>query len=126
VYELSIKGHFDAAHAIRDYPGECRNLHGHTWDVEVTVEGIELDDIGIVYDFKKLKADLNAVLERYDHGYLNEIPPFDLLNTTAENLAKVIFDDLGERVGDEVRVVAVSVWESPIAKITYRGSAASR
>ncbi len=94
MYELTIKGHFDAAHAIRDYPGECRNLHGHTWDVEVTVEGAELDDIGIVYDFKRLKADLGQVLERYDHGYLNEIPPFDVLNTTAENLAKVIFEEL--------------------------------
>ncbi len=121
MYELTITGHFDAAHAIRDYPGECRNLHGHTWDVEVTVEGSELDEIGIVYDFKRLKTDLAAVLERFDHGYLNEIPPFDVLNTTAENLATVVFDELSERVGDEVRVVAVSVWESPIAKITYRG-----
>ena len=124
MYELAIKGHFDAAHAIRDYPGECRNLHGHTWDVEVTIEGVELDGIGIVYDFKRLKVDLNAVLDRYDHGYLNEIAPFDVLNTTAENLAKVIFDELAERVGDEVKVVSVSVWESPVAKITYRGDAA--
>jgi 6-pyruvoyltetrahydropterin/6-carboxytetrahydropterin synthase len=121
VYELTIKEHFDAAHAIRDYPGECRNLHGHTWDVEVTVEGAELDGIGIVYDFKQLKADLGAVLERYDHAYLNDVPPFDVLNTTAENLAKVIFEELVSVVGDEVTVSAVSVWESPIAKITYRG-----
>lgn len=121
MYELTIKGHFDAAHAIRDYPGECRNLHGHTWDVEVTVEGRELDGIGIVYDFKRLKEDLGAVLERYDHAYLNEVPPFDVLNTTAENLAKVVFEELAERVGAEVQVAAVSVWESPIAKITYRG-----
>ncbi len=122
MYELSITGHFDAAHAIREYPGECRNLHGHTWDVEVTVEGSELDEIGIVYDFKQLKADLGMVLGRYDHGYLNEIPPFDVLNTTAENLARVIFDELAARVGEQVRVIAVSVWESPVAKITYRGT----
>jgi 6-pyruvoyltetrahydropterin/6-carboxytetrahydropterin synthase len=122
VYELTIKGHFDAAHAIRDYPGECRNLHGHTWDVEVSVEGVELDEIGIVYDFKQLKTDLAEVLEPYDHAYLNDVPPFDVLNTTAENLAKVLFDELAERVGDRVKVVAVSVWESPIAKITYRGA----
>ncbi len=122
MYELTIKGHFDAAHAIRDYPGECRNLHGHTWDVEVSVEGLELDEIGIVYDFKQLKADLTEVLEPYDHAYLNDVPPFDVLNTTAENLAKVLFEELAERVGDRVKVVAVSVWESPIAKITYRGA----
>ena len=51
-YELTVKGHFDAAHHLYGYPGECKNLHGHTWDVEVTVAATELDEIGIVYDFK--------------------------------------------------------------------------
>lgn len=120
MYELTIKGHFDAAHSIRDYPGECRNLHGHTWDVEVTVEGEELDAIGIVYDFKSLKADLSGVLERYDHVCLNDVPPFDVLNTTAENLARVIYEELEGKVGSQVRVKEVVVWESPIAKLVYR------
>jgi 6-pyruvoyl tetrahydropterin synthase/QueD family protein len=78
MYELTIKAHFDAAHALRGYPGECKNLHGHTWDVEVTVLGSDLDDIGIVYDFKRLK------------------------------------------VGEQVKVKEIVVWESPIAKIVYR------
>ena len=77
MYELTVKSHFDAAHALRGYPGECRKLHGHTWDVEVTVAGETLDDVGIVYDFKSLKDDLNAVLDEYDHAYLNDVPPFD-------------------------------------------------
>ena len=47
MYDLMIKGHFDAAHALHGYPGECRNLHGHTWDVEVVVRGSELDEVGI-------------------------------------------------------------------------------
>ena len=122
MYELSITGHFDAAHALDGYPGECRNLHGHTWDVEVAVAGSSLDDIGIVYDFKRLKEDLSAVLEPFDHAYLNEVEPFDTLNPTAENLARVIFEHLAEVVDDAVSVIEVSVWESPIAKITYRGS----
>jgi 6-pyruvoyltetrahydropterin/6-carboxytetrahydropterin synthase len=120
MYELTIKGHFDAAHAIRDYPGECRNLHGHTWDVEVTVAGERLDEIGIVYDFKSLKADLGAVLQRFDHVCLNDVQPFDVLNTTAENLARVIFEELEGTVGDQVRVKEVAVWESPVAKLVYR------
>jgi 6-pyruvoyltetrahydropterin/6-carboxytetrahydropterin synthase len=120
MYELSVKGHFDAAHALRDYPGECKNLHGHTWDVEVTVEGEDLDEIEIVYDFKRLKADLAVVLDRFDHGYLNEVPPFDAQSPTAENLARVIFDELEALVGEQVRVKEVAVWESPIAKIVYR------
>jgi 6-pyruvoyltetrahydropterin/6-carboxytetrahydropterin synthase len=121
VYELTVKGHFDAAHALHGYPGECRELHGHTWDIEVTVRGEHLDSVGIVYDFKRLKQDLAAVLDRYDHAYLNEVPPFDSLNPTAENLARVVFEEVGERVGAEVTVAEVAVWESPIARIVYRG-----
>jgi len=120
MYELMICGHFDAAHALHGYPGECRELHGHTWDVEVVVRGSELDAVGIVYDFKTLKADLHSVLEPLDHHYLNDVSPFDRMNPTAENLARHIYQELEARVGAEVAVVEVSVWESPIAKITYR------
>ncbi len=119
-YELTVKGHFDAAHRLYGYPGECRNLHGHTWEVEVTVAGAELDDIGILYDFKALKSDLNAVLGRYDHVLINEVEPFDTVSPTAENLARVIAAALEERVASGVRVVEVVVWESPVARISYR------
>lgn len=119
-YELTVKGHFDAAHHLYGYPGECRELHGHTWDVEVTVSAEDLDEIGIVYDFKSLKADLASVLETYDHVLINQVPPFDEISPTAENLAKIIFERLSEKVDKRVRVVEVAVWESPIAKLVYR------
>ncbi len=119
-YELSVKGHFDAAHHLYGYPGECRNLHGHTWDVEVTVVAPELDEIGIVYDFKSLKADLAAVLDEYDHVLINEVSPFDEISPTAENLARVICERLSAAVDPRVAVKEVAVWESPIAKLVYR------
>lgn len=120
MYNLTVKSHFDAAHALRGYPGECKNLHGHTWDIEVTVSGETLDEIGIVYDFKSLKDDLGKVLADYDHAYLNDVAPFDVLSPTAENLAKVIYDRLAATVDPRVNVTEVAVWESPIAKLTYR------
>ena len=120
MYDLMIRGHFDAAHALHGYPGECRELHGHTWDVEVVVRGTELDEVGIVYDFKTLRTDLNGVLERLDHRYLNDVQPFDRINPTAENLARFIYEQLAGRVERGVTVTEVSVWESPIARITYR------
>lgn len=120
MYDLMIRGHFDAAHALRGYQGECQRLHGHTWDVEVTVRGDRLDHVGIVYDFKTLKDDLAAVLEPLDHAYLNEVPPFDERNATAEHLSRFLYEQLAARIGDAVEVVEVSVWESPIARITYR------
>ena len=120
MYSLTVKSHFDAAHALRGYPGECKNLHGHTWDIEVTVAAEALDDIGIVYDFKLLKQDLALVLADYDHVYLNDVPPFDELSPTAEHLAKVIYDRLAASMDPRVSVSEVAVWESPIAKLTYR------
>ncbi len=120
MYELSVKGHFDAAHALHGYPGECRRLHGHTWDVEVVVAGDSLDDVGILYDFKTLKDDLARVLAPLDHAYLNDAPPFDRENPTAENLARYVYEKLTSTVGAAVVVREVAVWESPVAKITYR------
>ena len=119
MYELTVRDHFDAAHTLRGYDGECSRLHGHTWDVDVTVAGDRLDAVGIVYDFKRLKAELHAVLGDYDHVFLDEVPPFDALNATAENLARVIHERLTAIV-EGVTVLEVAVWESPVAKLTYR------
>jgi 6-pyruvoyltetrahydropterin/6-carboxytetrahydropterin synthase len=112
--------HFDAAHALVGYPGECKNLHGHTWDIEVSVAGTQLDEVGIVYDFKDLKAQLGAILKNYDHKYLNEIAPFDTLNPTAENLARIIYEQLERSLPANVELVEVVVWESPKARLSYR------
>ncbi|MBQ1448525.1 MAG: 6-carboxytetrahydropterin synthase QueD [Coriobacteriales bacterium] len=120
LYELTVREHFDAAHALRGYPGQCRDLHGHTWDVEVSVAGTELDDIGILYDFKKLKDDLRTILDAYDHAYLNEVKPFDEMNSTAENLARVIYERLDERLPEQVHLTEVCVWESPVARLRFR------
>ncbi len=120
MYELTVRDHFDAAHSLRGYPGECQRLHGHTWDVDVTVRGDRLDEIGIVYDFKTLKDDLSRVLAAYDHVLIDEVPPFDEMNATAENLARVIFERMAGVVAGGAEVVEVSVWESPAAKLTYR------
>jgi 6-pyruvoyltetrahydropterin/6-carboxytetrahydropterin synthase len=120
IYTLTVKEHFDAAHALVGYPGECQNLHGHTWDVEVSVSGSKLDDIGIVYDFKALKQDLHAILSKYDHHYLNEVAPFDNINATAENLARVIYEQLEQMLPEHICLVETAVWESPIARLSFR------
>lgn len=121
MYYLQVSSHFDAAHALRGYDGECQRLHGHTWTVDVTVKGDTLDHVGIVYDFKALKKDLNAILSRLDHRYLNEVAPFDTMNSTAENMSRWIYEQLTDKLSQApVELVEVSVWESPVAKTTYR------
>ncbi|MCL2491612.1 MAG: 6-carboxytetrahydropterin synthase QueD [Coriobacteriia bacterium] len=120
IYSLQVKWHFDAAHRLYNYPGECSELHGHTWEVEATVESDTLNDIEIVYDFKDLKTDLALILDAYDHKLINDVPPFDEISPTAENLARVVFEELSDRIGNTVRVAEVAVWESPVARVGYR------
>lgn len=121
MFELTIKTHFDAAHFLVDYPGECARLHGHSYLVEVTIAGKTLNKIGLLYDFKDLKEKTNEIVSRFDHRYLNEIPPFDKTSPTAENLAKYIFDELKKTIPQEIGIKQVSVWESPTARLSYYG-----
>lgn len=103
---------FEAAHQLPWHPGKCRDLHGHSYRLEVTVEG-PITDQGIVIDF----ADVRAVVERsvirdLDHRYLNDV----LDNPTAELIAHHIWktieaaDDPGLGAG---RLVRLRLWETP-------------
>ncbi|MDP2689615.1 MAG: 6-carboxytetrahydropterin synthase QueD [Deltaproteobacteria bacterium] len=122
MYELTIKSTFSSAHNLRGYEGACENLHGHNWKVEVSVRAEALDPIGMVMDFKKLKAEARKTLSKLDHRYLNEVPPFDSENATAENLARFIFTEIsGALNSGAVRVSKVVVWESDDASAAYYG-----
>ncbi len=120
MYSLTVKDHFDAAHALVGYDGPCQFLHGHTWDIEVVLSGSQLDEVGILYDFKDIKRDLHDILDAYDHTYINDVPPFDTINPTAEHLSRVIYHRLASTLPAHIELTEVSVWESPIAKVTYR------
>ncbi len=121
MYELTIVTGFSSAHNLRGYEGACERLHGHNWKVEVHVEVEQLDHIDMGVDFKRLKAEAARVVGYLDHRYLNELPPFDRLNTTAENIARYIFDELSLALNDgNVRVRKVRVWESENASAAYR------
>lgn len=121
MYELTVVVEFEAAHRIVDYPGKCNRLHGHNWVVEVTIKGNRLNDLGMLYDFKELKKEVNLTIERLDHVYLNELEPFQIQNPTAEYIAKYIFEELAKnpRLGGDLRVGSVKVWESPKSAVTY-------
>ncbi|HQO77373.1 MAG TPA: 6-carboxytetrahydropterin synthase, partial [Thermodesulfobacteriota bacterium] len=93
--------------------GPCETLHGHNWKVVAAVKAQELDHLGMVVDFKVLKQALKSIIERMDHTYLNEVPPFDRLNPTSEHIARFIFYELGKVINDDrKRVSEIRVWES--------------
>jgi len=119
-YTLKVVSDFAAAHSLRNYPGDCSRLHGHNWKVEVEVQASELDALGMAIDFKTVKQLTKRVTDELDHGYLNEIPPFDALNPTAENIAAHIYRRLGEEINEQrVQVHAVTVWETERACVRY-------
>ena len=120
MFVLKIVTDFASAHSLRNYPGDCARLHGHNWQVEVSVCSNVLDDNGIAIDFREIKKQTKLVIKRLDHQYLNEIKPFDVLNPTAENIAKYFFDEVGLLINNEdIKVIEVLIWETPRSAVTY-------
>ena len=121
MYEVMIEEEFSAAHALRGYRGKCENLHGHNWKVEVYVRGERLDDVGMLVDFKELKAATRRVMHYLDHQNLNELQPFAVeLNPSSEHLAGFILQEVGGAINNDcVKVYKVRVWETPSTCATY-------
>ena len=119
MYELSIESHFSAAHYLKGYEGKCKNLHGHTFKVEVTVMGDQLDELGMVADFGILKERLNDLLETMDHSCLSDLEYFKDINPTSENIAKLIYEQYSVLVSP-LEVKCVRVWESDTSCVLYK------
>jgi len=120
MYHLTIYTHFAAAHNLINYQGDCENLHGHNWKVEVTVAARELNNAGLGIDFKILKAETKKTLELLDHKYLNDIPPFKEISPSSENISRFLYEKLSGIINDDnVKIESVKVWESENACAAY-------
>ncbi len=120
MYQITVEGHLDAAHFLRGYQGRCEALHGHRFRVVMRVKATVLDGIGIAYDFSLLKKQLGEVTLRFDHTCLNDIPPFDHLNPSSENIASVIYHEMKPKLaGAPVTLSCVEVWESPESSAAF-------
>lgn len=120
MYELMIETTFSAAHQLRGYKGKCEELHGHNWKVQVHVTASKLNEIDIAMDFHDLKAYTNEIIKQLDHSMLNDLFPFTEINPSSENIARWIFESLKKKINtDDIRVSAVTVWESDTASATY-------
>lgn len=119
LYTLTVRSSFSAAHRLAEYAGNCERLHGHNWEVEAAVESRTLDGQGIALDFRILKGALNGLLAELDHRYLNEVPPFDGMNPSSENIARYLFERLEEKVPPPARLARITVWESEDARAEF-------
>ena len=120
MYGITVEKHFDAAHFLRGYKGKCEEMHGHRYRVVVKISAEKLDDIGLAYDFSDLKRHLKAIIDRFDHTCLNDVPPFDKINPSSENIAAAIYGELKEKLaGDPVKLTSVEAWETPHQGVIY-------
>ncbi len=123
MYEISVEETFAAAHNLRGYKGKCEELHGHNYKVRVTLAGNELDATGLLCDFVHVKQAIQAVIRLLDHKYLNELPPFDTVNPSAENIARYIYDETTKQLqppSNGAGIASIQVWETDAASATYR------
>jgi len=123
MFEVAVEQGFASAHALRNYKGRCENVHGHNWKVRVVIEGRQLDEAGMLVDFLDVKSLMARIIDRIDHQFLNEIPPFDVTNPSAENIAEYFYQRMNEGLTATpvpVRIREVKIWETDIQSATYR------
>jgi len=122
MFEVTVEQTFAAGHALRNYRGKCENVHGHNYRVRVTVQGDQLDATGLLVDFLEVNRLISGTVEYLDHQFINDLPPFDQLNPSAENIAKYFFDKVSGGLKSDVaaRVSQVQVWETDTSSAVYR------
>jgi 6-pyruvoyltetrahydropterin/6-carboxytetrahydropterin synthase len=123
MFHLSIITSFAAAHNLLHYQGDCENLHGHNWKVEVTVSTEGLDKSGLGIDFKILKKHTREIMNYLDHKYLNDLDAFKNISPSSEQIARFIFEQMEKSLQEyKVIVQKITVWESDNAYAAYTRS----
>jgi 6-pyruvoyltetrahydropterin/6-carboxytetrahydropterin synthase len=120
MFEVEVQTHFSAAHHLRNYQGACENPHGHNWEVVVHVRGEQLDEAGLLLDFKLLRSATKEILEELDHTDINTHEAFLVANPSSENISRYLHGKLSEML-DCARygVYSVTVEETRGARATY-------
>jgi 6-pyruvoyltetrahydropterin/6-carboxytetrahydropterin synthase len=124
MFEVTVEAGFSSGHYLRNYRGKCENPHGHNYKVFVTLIGEELDEAGMLLDFKLLKQVMRPTVEYLDHFMINDLKPFDVeLNPSAENLAKYFYDQtskqLHEMTAGRVQVKDCTLYETDTSFARY-------
>ncbi|HLK05008.1 MAG TPA: 6-carboxytetrahydropterin synthase QueD [Candidatus Acidoferrum sp.] len=123
MYRVSVEETFSSGHALRGYKGKCENVHGHNYRVQVSIEGPQLDGIGLLVDFTHVKQALRGIIKEIDHQFLNDLEPFKTVNPSAENMAKYFYEQMTARLKEMpqgVRLIEAVIWETDTANAVYR------
>jgi 6-pyruvoyltetrahydropterin/6-carboxytetrahydropterin synthase len=123
MFQVSVEEMFSAGHALRGYRGKCENPHGHNYRVRVTLEGPQLDSIGLLCDFAELKTVMRGIIGGLDHQFMNDLEAFRTVNPSAENMAKYFYDEITRQLKGlppGARVTDTIVWETDTTSAQYR------
>ncbi len=118
MFELEVRRTFSAAHSVKIH-GVQEPLHGHDWQVDLVVRAADLDSEGMACDFHELERALDGVLRPFANRNLNETPPFDARNPTAEAVAQHIAQEMTLRIPSRVKILSVRVTEAPGCAARY-------
>jgi 6-pyruvoyltetrahydropterin/6-carboxytetrahydropterin synthase len=121
MFVVSVQAHYDSAHFLRNYKGKCERLHGHRYVVELALAADALNESGIAYDFVDVKRELRGLADHLDHENLNDLPPFDTVEPSAENQARYFYEEMRRRLPAPMNdaVLYVRVWETPTQWAQY-------
>ena len=122
-FTIRVEARFEAAHNLREYKGAPEPLHGHSWKVEAKFKCAKLDHEDIGIDYVEAEKAIRELARRFDHRYINEVPPFDKINPTSENIARWFFDELNRpQIRQNTKLTEVIVWEGLEAYVAYSKS----
>ncbi len=124
MFEVTVEAGFSSGHYLRNYRGKCENPHGHNYKVFVTLVGEELDEAGMLLDFKLLKQVMRPTVDYLDHRMINDLEPFvSEINPSAENLAKYFYQQtstqLHHMTQGRVRVKDCTLYETDTSFARY-------
>jgi 6-pyruvoyltetrahydropterin/6-carboxytetrahydropterin synthase len=121
MFVVTVQAHYDSAHFLRNYQGKCERMHGHRYVVEVALATDQLDVAGIAFDFVDVKRELRVLSEYLDHQNLNELPPFDRIEPSAEEQARWFHGELKQTLPGAMAaaLLYVKVWETPTQFALY-------
>jgi 6-pyruvoyltetrahydropterin/6-carboxytetrahydropterin synthase len=122
MFAIGVVTQFEAAHQLRGDFGPASRLHGHTYRVEIEVDGSKLQPDGTLFDIGTLQAWVDAIVQELHYQNLDEHSAFSDRNTTAEELARYVWNALAPRLDSHgLASLRVRIWESPQAYAVCSG-----
>jgi len=119
LFTVSVETHFWASHQLALPDGSKEPLHHHNWSVTAEVRSDKLNSMGLVMDFCRLKTAVDDIVAEFDNGQLDKIDYFQRNNSSAENVAKYVYEKLRSKLPKGVKLQSISIVEELGCRATF-------